>query len=155
MNQELIISYLKRDHDIIKKDVNGVTDEQALTPLLEGGSHMHWLVGHLVAGRDTMLAALGAERIRSAEDDAPFNTGSAPATAGSARPFAELVAEFDRSQDALIAALEAATPEQLAKDAGRFGTVADTVAFMVWHEAYHVGQATLYRRGVGLDSPLP
>jgi hypothetical protein len=38
------------------------------------------------------------------------------------------------------------------RDAGRM-TVAATIEFLAWHETYHLGQATLYRRAAGLAEP--
>ena len=31
-------------------------------------------------------------------------------------------------------------------------TIAEWIEFLAWHETYHLGQATLYRRAAGLPS---
>lgn len=151
--KDLLIRLLDRSHSLLMKDVDGIGHDQALSTLFEGGNHLNWLVGHIVGSRDVMLETLGAERVRSKEEDAASGMGSKPAGPHDARPFAEQVADLVASHERLRAALEAVTDEGLAAPL-KEGTVEDRLLFFLWHEAYHTGQATLYRRGAGLKSPI-
>lgn len=153
MNSEALVVLAKRNHALLLKDVDGISDEQALVPLFEGGSHLNWLVAHLVAGRDHMLTALGEERVRAKEVSDAYDYGSTPPTKEEALPFAQHVQALVASNERLVAALQAATPEQLSQPHKK-GTVGQHLEFMLWHEAYHTGQATLYRRAAGLKSPI-
>ncbi len=153
MKNASLIQLAKLNHSLLTRDVEGMTDEQALVTLFEGGNHLNWVVAHLVAGRDRMLAALGAEPVRAKEVNAAFDYGSTPPTAEEAWPLAQHVADYQATQERLLAALESATDEQL-EQPYRDSTLGEQLTFMLWHDAYHVGQATLYRRKAGLKSPI-
>jgi len=65
-----------------------------------------------------------------------------------------LTAAWQDVKSALTTALEAAAPEALAapgpeKVPSFDGTFGGTIAFMAWHEGYHVGQAGLLRSWLG------
>lgn len=148
-----LIQLAKLNHSLLTRNLEGLTDEQALVTLFDGGNHLNWLVAHLVAARDAMLKALGAERVRSEEVDKGFDYGSSAPTPEEAWPLEQHLADYLTAHDRLLAALEAATDEQLAQPSDN-GTLGYELNFMLWHEAYHVGQATLYRRKAGLKSPI-
>lgn len=150
-----LIQLAKLNHSLLTRNLEGLTHEQALVTLYGGGSHLNWLVAHLVAGRDRMLEALGAERVRSAEVDKGFDYGSTPPSADEAWPLNQHRVDFLTAHERLLPALEGATADQLAQpfDSNNC-TLGYQLNFMLWHEAYHVGQATLYRRKAGLKSPI-
>ena len=152
MRTETLKHFAKVSHDVVTENVDGLTDAQALIPLYEGGSHFNWLLGHMVAYRDGMLEMLGAERVRTAEEDKRYAYGSSPEDSTDARPLAEQVAAFRLANERLLAALDSLTEEQLAQPRGD-GTVGSRLDFGLWHDAYHSGQAILYRRAVGLSNP--
>jgi uncharacterized damage-inducible protein DinB len=143
----------KLNHSLLTRNVEGLSDEQALVTLVQGGNHMNWLVAHLVTSRDEMLEVLGAERVRTKEVDDRFDFGKPPPSPEEALPLDQLVADYQTTQDRLLAALEPLTAEQLAQPHGK-RDLEYQLTFMLWHEAYHVGQATLYRRKAGLKSPI-
>lgn len=150
-----LIHLAKLNHSLLTRNLEGLSDEQALVTLFEGGNHLNWLVAHLVAGRDRMLVALGAQRVRSEEVDAGFDYGSTPPSPEEAWPLERHLADFLTTHERLLPALEAVTAEQLQQTyESSNGTLGYQLNFMLWHEAYHVGQATLYRRKAGLKSPI-
>src|SRR5690606_32167120 len=135
-----LIQLAKLNHSILTRNLEGVTHEQALQTLMEGGNHLNWLVAHLVAGRDRMLEALGAERVRTAEVDETFDYGSTVPAPEEAWPLSQHVEAFLATHERLLAALEAASNEQLEQPYGS-STLGQQLNFMLWHEAYHVGQS--------------
>lgn len=143
---------LTRNHRIVLQFTADVSDEAALAPLVAEGSHMNWLVGHLVGNRNSMLRALGAEAVRAEAEDEEFGYGSSP-SGEAAKPLAQQVRDYDLTHVALLDALKAASPELLASNVGR-NSVKERVSFLTWHETYHLGQLMLYRRAAGLDSPI-
>lgn len=153
MSNEFYVRLARRSHGLLLMDVEGVTDEQALRTLIPGGNHLNWLVAHVVAARDQLLSTLGHERVQAKEISDAHGYGSTPATKEEALPFQQHVEALVASNERLVAALQAATPEQLDQPYKK-GTVRDYIERMLWHEAYHAGQATLYRRGAGLSSPI-
>lgn len=145
--------HLRRNLGVIRRNLGGLSHEDSLRTLRPGGSHLNWLLAHLVASRDAMLRALGAETVWSEEVGARYGRGSSPPSAADAPPLAELAAALERSQELLDAALAAATPDLLAAPHGR-STVGARVAFLTWHESYHTGQTSLYRQLAGLEGTL-
>lgn len=143
------LAHLQRNRGLVVRGVRDVPDEAALRPTREGGSHLNWLVGHLVFCRDEILRALGEEGVWAEDAKERYGWGSSPASPEEARPLEELAGALDATQERLDAALAAATPERLAAERGR-STVGAWVAFMVWHDTYHTGQVALYRQLAGL-----
>lgn len=140
---------------VLRRCLEGMSDEQALQPLFEGGGHANWLVGHLVTSMNDILELLGAERTRAKEVDDLYDYGSKAAGGHSAPPLAQQLADLDRVHALLNTALDGLSEEQLAQPSGnRNRTLQQRLEFSVWHLAYHIGQAMLYRRAVGLDSPI-
>ncbi len=60
----------------------------------------------------------------------------------------EILAAFDDSQDTILAALERTTEADLAASHAK-ETVGQRLAFLQFHEAYHIGQIGLLRRLLG------
>jgi uncharacterized damage-inducible protein DinB len=148
----LILAVFDRNLALLARIVEGIDDEAARVPLTEGGSHLHWLLGHLVASRDGLLEHLGAERVWDADSARAFGRGSGP----DAPVVATIGEQLDRlrTQQARIGrALATIDDDALAREAGRM-TLATAIEFLAWHETYHLGQATLYRRAAGLASPI-
>jgi len=143
---------LTRNYRMVAQLAAGMSEEDASRPLVPGGSHMNWLVGHLVSNRDEMLRALGRPPVRQEADDKAFGYGSDVAAAP-ARSLADQLRDYDLANPPLQEAIAALTPEQLASPAGQ-RTVQERVAFLAWHETYHLGQLMLYRRAAGLESPI-
>lgn len=153
MSREQLLHLAKLNHSLLTRNAEGLTDEQALMTLFEGGNHFNWLVAHLVTSRDDMLDVLGAERVRAKEIDDRFDYGQPPPSPEEAMPLEEHVTAYLTAHDRLKAALEAHTAEELVRPREKH-TLDHELTFMLWHEAYHVGQATLYRRRAGLKSPI-
>jgi hypothetical protein len=140
---------LERNLHLLQRFAEGVDETASRLRVVPGGSHLAWLLAHLVATRDVMLRLTGVEGVWDAETGARFGRGS-DAGAPEYPPLPELLAWLEEQQGRLTVALEA-----LADDAE--APPADALArleFLVWHETYHVGQALLYRRAAGLPSPI-
>ena len=71
-----LIQLAKLNHSLLTRNLEGLTNEQALVTLFEGGNHLNWLVAHLVAARDDMLATLGAERVHALMLPSPLSACS-------------------------------------------------------------------------------
>lgn len=148
-----LIRTLERNVSVIERNVAGIDHERSLLAVVPGGSHLNWLLGHLVASRDSILRSLDAEPIWDRETGTGYRRGSSPALAPEARPVEELIAALREAQRRLVDALERATEEDLLETQGD-RTVGDWVEFLVWHETYHAGQTALYRRLAGLEGAL-
>lgn len=150
------LTVLKRNLTVVQQNAAGLSDQQALIALWQGGSHFNWLIGHLTNSRCSLLRALGHEAPWSEERGERYRGGSIAASASEAEPFADLLAAYASCQPPLEAALQGVSEADLERERapGR-GSVGRFLDFMVWHESYHCGQSTLYRRAAGLDRVGP
>jgi len=144
---------LARNLGVIQRNTEGLSHQQSLLTVRPGGSHLNWLLGHLISSRDGMLRALDSETVWGPEARERYGRGSTPATPAEAQPFEELLSALERSQGLLTTALEQVSSEQLQAQSGD-RTVGQWLEFLVWHETYHVGQTALYRSLAGLAGTL-
>jgi uncharacterized damage-inducible protein DinB len=141
-----------RNLRLLERTVDGISDDAASAPLVAGGSNLHWLLAHLVVSRDGLLARVGGQRVWDAEAAEAFGRGSLP-TAEAPATIKEQLARLREQQARLDAVLERLDDDDLGREAGPM-TVAGWIEFLAWHETYHLGQATLYRRAAGLPSAV-
>jgi hypothetical protein len=106
-----------------------------------------------------MLSLLGKQPLWSPAEIKRFDRGSAPVTdPEDAMVFEKMIADFDAAQPLILAGLDEIIPERLAEPApfspanNPKETVGTLLAGLVFHEAYHVGQASLLRRLLGLEA---
>ena len=133
--------------------LDGLSDEQAVTRVVEGTNHVAFLAAHMADSRFFALKVLGQT----------VENPLAPVLAGAKTledvkgplPLDATRAAWATVSAALRAALESLTPEQLdAPSTMRFPisdkTLLGVIAFLVQHDAYHLGQLSLLRRQLGL-----
>jgi len=118
------------------------------------GPSISWTVGHLLDSRVKVLALLGDERPN------PYATqfGTAPATDGANYPtLAAMLADWTQLHERLevAAAQGGGTVDRPVSGAGAHGEakVRDQLAFLAWHEGYHVGVIGAARKAAGLLGP--
>jgi len=148
----ILLHVLERNRALLARIADGVEPAAARTALVPDGSHLQWMLGHLVVSRDGLLAAVGGKRAWSEERAAPYDFGSVAGDTPD-EPVSDLLATLAMQQERLAAAFASLDDDVLARPLGR-STVGETLEFGTWHESYHVGQATLYRRGAGLPSAI-
>jgi uncharacterized damage-inducible protein DinB len=118
------------------------------------GPSISWTVGHLLDSRVKVLALLG--EVRPNPYATPF--GSAAATDGAHYPtLASMLAEWTQLHETLetVAARAGDTIHTALSGAGAHGEthVRDQLAFLAWHEGYHVGVIGAARKAAGLLGP--
>jgi uncharacterized damage-inducible protein DinB len=151
----VVLSVFDRNLRVLTNLLDGIDEDAARIRLFEGGSHLHWLLGHLVASRDGLLVMLGLERVWEVEAARPFDRGSVPDT-DLASVDTTVVVQLERlheQQARLARAVATAADATLERTSGS-RTVGGWFEFLAWHETYHLGQVTLYRRAAGLPSPI-
>ena len=136
---------------VLTTGIGDLTDQSAKTRSRGGaGPSIAWTIGHLCHHKIKMLGLLGQPR------DNPFASQfeHTAATDGSDYPsLADLAASFSSlngdvcaglaaSRDRLEAPLPGAGPHDEKR-------VVDTVLFLTWHEAYHIGAIGAIRREHG------
>jgi hypothetical protein len=143
---------LERNLHLLQRFAEGVDEAASRLRVIPGGSHLAWLLAHLVATRDVMLRLADVDGVWDAETGARFGRGS-DAGAPEYPPLPELLALLEEQQGRLTVALEGFAALADDAEAPAAGTL-ERLEFLVWHETYHLGQALLYRRAAGLPSPI-
>lgn len=159
--QRMLVRMFALTHATAHANLEGITDEDSLRTPPGGGNCIQWVIAHLTATRDQMARLIGAEPVLSPERVKRFVRSAAPLVdRAEARPLVDWIADFDRSQERVGAALAALPPERLAaafdgsRLPGRPATLAEALAFFHFHESYHVGQLGLMRRLVGKEGAI-
>ena len=133
-----------------------VSGEDAVRRWKNGdGSSIAYLTGHLMSSRYGLLKTLGSATGNPFKET--YGEGAGSKEGSAYPPIGELRAAWDEAAGKLHVALDAVTDaEALAPDDGSFPTSDNTlrgrIAFIAWHEAYHVGQMGLMRTEMGYPS---
>lgn len=138
---------------LIAKGLEGLSAEELVRQPGDGGNPILWVAAHVVATRGGLLKMLGASWAEPAWT-ADFVRGHARPGADAYPPAAEVLATLTATTGALNAALAAYPAEQWDAPSPRSWPVADksmrgTIAFFMFHEAYHVGQIAYLHRWLG------
>lgn len=148
------LEVLRRNLEVLQRMSDGIDEVQADRAPFAGGSTFRWLLGHVLVYRDRMLTLAGGEPVWEEDGAAAFERGSDPGQPGARAPsLSALHALLQQQQARLEAALSGLDGDALA-DTGPRGTLGEDLAFRLWHDTYHAGQAVLHRRAVGLPSPI-
>jgi uncharacterized damage-inducible protein DinB len=131
----------------LKINLEGISDEESRL-LPPSGNSINWVVGHIVSNRQGILELAGETTHWIEADYAAYERGSNRLEPNQARPLAGILADLDRSQEALVRGLERMGPAEMAVPKGN-STVGAHILFLQFHEAYHVGQTGLLRRLIG------
>ena len=147
-----LASALRMNTRLFRNCLDGLSDEQARSRISERTNSIAFIAAHLVESRHFLASQLGA-KVAS-----PFGTVFAEAKSiddVSELPSLQVIrAGWDAISDELerrlesadAATLEAHSPVRFPLDDGsRLGTV----AFLMQHDSYHVGQLALLRKHVG------
>lgn len=138
---------------LIRRAIDGVSDDDLHRAPEPGGNSMLWIVAHLVAMRIGVFGMLGATMPRP-EWAASFVRGSgAPPREAYPAPEA-LLALLDQTALVLAARLDAMTDAEWSAPAPRKlpvgdGSMRGALVFAAFHEAYHVGQLAYLRKWLG------
>lgn len=135
---------------VIGLNTKGLVQADSLIQPLPEGNTLNWILGHIVANRNTALDLLGQPRIWDDTRVSRYRRYSEPATAGSEGivPLEELLADLGRTQEQLVAALAAISQEALDQPLND-GTLGQRLLGLAWHETYHAGQTDYLRRLAG------
>ena len=143
---------------IANENLAGVTHEESLRRVAADGSHINWIVGHVVQTRCRILPAFGEKSLLP--DDVVKSYLRGLTGDSIILPFSELVDAFHQTSKLLFAGLAAANEEDFAARAPfspggnpdeKFGSLLVTCAM---HEAYHLGQTGILRRIIGKNGAI-
>ena len=154
MNEELAIvaGMFKANAGILEKAMQAVPAEKWLSQPAEASNHLLWIAGHIVVHRAMVLKMLGGAW--SAPWEKTFVRGAAQAASEAYPQVAEIRRAWDEVSSQLYPLLASPPPNVLGKPAAEKvpsfnGKVSGTIAFLGFHEAYHVGQVAYLKKWLG------
>ncbi len=136
--------------------LDGITDTDATTRKSEHINHIKWIAGHLVNTRISTI-----NRMTGGQPDetytAQFGRGAALDPNASYPAIEEITSKWKETAPGISNAFTNMPEEALSAKAPVQTPVADDtlrglLAFLVSHEAYHIGQLSLLRKMVGKEA---
>lgn len=155
MTGALLARQFELNHRVTHRNIQDVTHEESLVPPAPAGNCLNWVLGHVLATRNLVLASLGEPPVLDAAKAAPYERGATPPLpVEDALRLEEIVAALDCSQTTIASkmpALEDGALAQIFSGPPPLGTTSlgERLATLSFHEAYHVGQCGLLRRLLG------
>jgi uncharacterized damage-inducible protein DinB len=147
----------KFNTDIVNKALTGVDPEHWFKNPGEDSNHLMWIMGHLVVHRAHTLKTLGVDWENKWM---PLFAQGTDRLADTAYPsIEEMRAAWEQVSAELAKALQQAAPDVLAEKAPKGppsfdGKLGGTVAFLAFHDTYHVGQISYLRKWLGYGNTI-
>lgn len=144
---------------VLTAQTGDLTQEESLFQPEGGGNCVNWLVGHIVVSRDMMLEIVGRPPLLDAATRARYAQGSEPISGPGegVEELSRLLATYKESQGPILEGMAAMSAADRATMIPWFGAEMDkrgALGGLLFHEAYHVGQAGLLRRLLGKASAI-
>ena len=140
----MLANILGTSNNVIKQKTEGLTHADSMLQLSFPGNCMNWILGHLLVYREQTLGVIDGESGADEGEFAKYGFGSEPMTdSNKAIPLESLLTRLDDASQRIIAALDEMPESRLEEilDEERNVTVGQRLHFyLVFHEAYHVGQ---------------
>lgn len=156
MSVEILERFFRYNHSVVKINIEELIHEDSLRRPSPGGNCLNWVLGHIVATRNSVLKILGEKAIWNGETAERYVRGATPVVEDTgAMRLERIVEDFNSSQQRIIKALKALNPSHLAEPApsdttkNENETIGSLLTGLAFHEAYHAGQTGLLRRLVG------
>ncbi len=142
--------------ELVSLGLEDLGQEDAIRRWKNGeGSSIAYLAGHLSSSRYGILKTLGAASENPYKE--LYGAGAGSREGAAYPPLAELAAGWNETAGKLHVALDALTDEDASRPSeGSYPTADKTLrgqlAFIAWHESYHVGQIGILRTEMGYTS---
>lgn len=152
--KKLILKPYETNNYAIDIQTKGLTHEESLMQLPFRGNCLNWVVGHVIASRDSVLKRIGAEPIWSDETGARYQYDSEPIVSADDPgiiSFDDMRKALKTGLERLNAAVEAMDEAQLLEANEDGQTLAEWISFMGWHGGYHSGQTEYLRQLTGTN----
>jgi hypothetical protein len=148
-----LVDILQFNHEIIHLQLKDITQAESILQPPFQGNCMNWVIGHILDIRDQSLGLLGLPGVLTEDGKKAYGYGSEPITVASqASDLDSLMRRLDKTLETLVGKLESLSQEELDREVQIWRgplPLAQAIAFMQWHEAYHTGQLELLRQLAG------
>ena len=157
-----LMSFYEFSYGVMIRNLDGITQEESLFIPEPAGNCINWVVGHVVAARNTVLTLAGGSPVFTSDAAGHYRRGSAAIQSGDpVLDLGTLRGLLADSQQQLLPALALLSDEALAlavPEALRrpplTGSVGSALARLAFHESYHNGQLGLLRRLAGKSGAI-
>ncbi len=142
----------KTNTDIVTKSIADISPEHWFARPGDDSNHLMWIMGHLVWSRGNVLKVLGGEW--SNPYAAQFSRGAQVGCDSEYPSIEAMKIAWDEVSAKVAAIIADPSSEALSKAPPKGplsfdGQVSGTVAFLAYHETYHVGQIGYLRKWLG------
>lgn len=150
----LLLDLLPATRAVLRRQLDGLTETQLLTIPDGFRNHLFWNVGHLVVSQQILCYRLSGLPLHVSDDlVAAFSRGSSPLDWATTPDIGRVLDLYDTlpermREDAEAGRFTAFTPYQTATGP-YLGTLADALAFTLYHEGLHTGVAMAQKKLVG------
>ncbi len=135
----------------LEYNLEGISDEEALDQPGNGGNCINWLVGHIIASRDTYYMQLGRDALLPESKRERYDRGSQPVSAGDEiYRLSELFQYFEKSNKTFQDLFENFSEKRITLSSEQVNELAG----ILFHEAYHVGQVAIVSRTLGKEGVI-
>lgn len=154
------ISVLLKQYDLqtrlYKNVLNDVEEPKSNQRVSETMNHIKWVAGHLLSARMNLLKIAGREPDEHYDQLFGHGNGIDP---NADYPVIEEILEKWDSTSILVRTVLAQLPEEALDGEMTQTPIGDSslrgfLAFMMHHEAYHIGQLGILRKYIGLDAMI-
>lgn len=160
---EPFIAIITHSRNQTLKLVADLSDEQMVVQPAPKTNHPAWVLGHLLQVEYSFLNMISGAAVPAWIDDAwraTYGGGSAPvADKSKYKPKAFYIEKLGEVRSQIVERLKAMKPEEFSREhpdpkrRERFPTVGHAIMlYGTWHEAYHSGQLSTWRRVQGLPA---
>ena len=142
----------KANTNIVNKSISEFSPEHWFLRPGEDSNHLMWVVGHLVWSRGNVLKSLNEPW--NIPSPSLFERGAGLATQDEYPTIAEIRQAWDEVSSKLSGKLVEVSAEKLSQPAPKGppsfdGKISGLVAFLAFHETYHVGQISYLKKWLG------
>lgn len=146
-----VAQIFKINNNMVERTLEGLS-EQELWQRPAGGNPIAWLLGHVTETRGSLLTQIGAPWKPAWGKQ--FSRGSACSDAGAYATLADITTAWEETRKLMRDAFGSLTDERLQQPPNGpsfpgVTNVADLIAFLAFHEAYHIGQMAYVRKALG------
>lgn len=150
LEREDLIKAFGRNVDSLKRQVQGLSQQDSLVQPPARGNCLNWIVGHMADTRNSLVQLVGEKPILTEAQAKRYGYGSAPVCeqGPDLMTLDDLVSAIETSQIRLAAGLQRMSDADLAKEVKSYlgmTSVAVRILSMYYHDTYHLGQTELLR----------
>ncbi len=156
-----LIEILERNYRILLRQCDGLTHADSLLQPPFRGNCLNWVLGHLTQSRERLLKLFDLPTLWADAEVERYQRDSPPVLHAGPDiiPMERMLHDFEAAHQGLHARLEVVTSAELdqpGKEIIKGGemTIGEWVAFLLWHETYHIGQLEYLRQLAGKNDKV-